>query len=360
MELSDTDVEVVTRKVLLQKRPEHMDALKKVLDKYSGEIQRQLQGTHFGPRVEDQNVLASDYPLLPARRRFFEQVLHAIDASGASGLLRTQLRIVHDALREYAEAPVGSVVPGDVVFHQQRGPMVQQGVLLRELDDRLQAVRKDHGELPYRICALIFLIRKLQGFTAGTERGAKCNERTLVDLLVSDLEKDRMTFEQQVPVWLTKLVEEGVLLKDGDEYNLQTREAQEWEKEFRQRGSRVRNDAPAIEQRRVDLLRAAVDRRTKHIKLRQGTSNVPRELKVVYGDTPPENNGTSVPVWVQDQWSTSDKNVETLARTEGTQSPMVFVFIAKNQADQLQQAHHSRTGHARNLGPHGWAQWRRQ
>lgn len=338
VELSDADVEVVTRKVLLQKRPEQVEGLKKVLDKYSGEIQRQLQGTHFGPRVEDQNVLVSDYPLLPARRRFFEQVLHAIDASGASGNLRTQLRIVHEALREHAEKPVGTVVPGDVVFHQQRGAMVQQGVLLRELDDRLSAVHKEHGLLPYRLCALIFLIRKLQAFTAGMERGAKCNERTLIDLLVSDLDQDRMILEQQVPDWLNKLVEEGVLLKDGDEYNLQTREAQEWEKEYKARSSRVRNDAPSIEQRRVDLLRAAVERRTKHLKLRQGSSNVPRDLKVVYGDTPPENNGTHVPVWVQDQWSTTGKNVETLARTEGTNSPMAFVFVQKNSnPEQLKE-----------------------
>src|SRR5439155_6591446 len=68
--LSDADVETVTRKVLLQKKPSAVGEVRKLLDTHAGEVSRQLQGSRIGESVEDRATIVDDYPLLPARRRF--------------------------------------------------------------------------------------------------------------------------------------------------------------------------------------------------------------------------------------------------------------------------------------------------
>src|ERR1700686_2428395 len=95
--LSDKDVETVVRKVILHKRPEHVGVLKAKLESVSGKIDRHLAGTQLAPRAADKQDLASDYPLIPTRRRFWELALRSIDRAGQTGVLRTQLRVIHEA-----------------------------------------------------------------------------------------------------------------------------------------------------------------------------------------------------------------------------------------------------------------------
>ncbi len=73
-------------------------------------------------------------------------------------MLRSQLRIIHDALQELAELPIGTVVPADFMFEQLQPNLVQQGVLLRELDETIRKLDDNtpDGKLKRRICGLIF------------------------------------------------------------------------------------------------------------------------------------------------------------------------------------------------------------
>ena len=73
--LTDAEVETVTRKVLLQKKSTAVADVRSLLDKHSGEISRQLQGTRIGEIVEDRAFIVDDYPLLPVRRRFWGGML---------------------------------------------------------------------------------------------------------------------------------------------------------------------------------------------------------------------------------------------------------------------------------------------
>lgn len=82
VQLSDTDVEVVTREVLLQKQSSARSEVEKLLSRHAGEVSRQLQGTKIGERTSDQNTIIDDYPLLPARRRFWEESFRQVDAAG--------------------------------------------------------------------------------------------------------------------------------------------------------------------------------------------------------------------------------------------------------------------------------------
>lgn len=338
VELSDADVETVTRRVLLAKKPETIDAIRKTLDSHAGEIERQLASTSIRTRSEDRNILVDDYPLLPVRRRFWENVFRAVDPAGTSGMLRSQLRIIHDALRDLADAPLGTVVPADYIFDQLQPDLLQQGVLLRELDETIRNLDDGttEGKLARRLCGLIFLIRKLPR-EAGVDIGVWATEEMLADLLVSDLKTDGTTLRKKVPAVLERLVDEGILLNDHGEYNLQTKEYSEWDKEFRNRVTRLTNQEHEVHNKRDALICDAAQQAVKGIKLQQGASREPRKLAVHFGEDPPDIAGHDIPVWIRDGWSCSEKSVVDAARAAGTDSPIVFVFVPKASADDLRK-----------------------
>jgi hypothetical protein len=91
--LSNADVECVLRKTVLAKKPNQEKPIQQVLDQYAGEIGRHLQSTRLSMQEQDREVLVSDYPILPTRRKFWEKVLRTVDITQATSQLRTQLRI---------------------------------------------------------------------------------------------------------------------------------------------------------------------------------------------------------------------------------------------------------------------------
>jgi hypothetical protein len=338
VELSDADVENVTRRILLSKRPEKVDGLRQELSKHVGEIERQLAGTTLASRSADREILADDYPILPVRRRFWELVSRAVDPAGTSSMLRTQLRMIHDALHDFAEKGVGTVVPADFMFEQLQAAMVQQGVLLRELDERIRnlADGTEAGKLAARLCSLVFLVRKLPR-EAGSDCGVRATPEMLADLMVSDLGKDGPNLRKDVPLMLQKLADDGILLKDGEEYNLQTRESLEWEKEFRNRKTKFSNDQPFVHQKREAYLRLAAQDAVTGIRLQQGAAKVARKLALHFGAEPPVASGAEIPVWIRDEWNTSERGVVDAARAAGTDSPVIFVFIPRASAPELEE-----------------------
>src|SRR5207245_8630844 len=129
----------------------------------------------IGPKSNDSARLVSDYPLLPVRNRFWESILRSVDSLGTAGQLRTQLRIVHDAIKEVANSSIGTVVAGDVIYNHLKADMLQSSVLLRDVAttiERLDDGTSD-GKMRSRICAAIFLIGKLPfyGVAATSIRG---------------------------------------------------------------------------------------------------------------------------------------------------------------------------------------------
>jgi hypothetical protein len=189
--LSDTDVEAVVRQVILRKKPDQVAGLNDHLDGVSGEIDRQLGGTRIEAVAADKQVLVADYPLLPARRRFWERALRAIDKAGKAGVLRTQLKIVHEATRAVADEQIGHVVGGDFIYDQQAPGMLMSGVLLKEIDELIRSLRDgtEDGALKSRLCAAIFLVSQLPREGIG-DIGLRATPPFLADLLVEDLESD--------------------------------------------------------------------------------------------------------------------------------------------------------------------------
>ena len=355
VELSDTDVETVTRRVLLQKEPKHVPEIRKCLDLHAGEIERQLSGTRIASTSNDRNIIVEDYPLLPTRRRFWEYVFRAVDPTGTSGMLRSQLRIIHDALRELAELPIGTVVPADFMFEQLQPNLVQQGVLLRELDETIRKLDDNtpEGKLKRRICGLIFLVRKIPR-EAGFDIGIRATPEMLADLLVSDLRNDGSDMRKQVPLLLDQLVEDGVLLKDETEYNLQTKEYSDWDREYRNRVARFNEKNAELHAKREALIRASAEKELKNVQLvHEGERKEKRRLEIFFGEVEAASSrfqawsesskrqdasstwDDTVPVWIRGGYNTTEKSVVEAARAAGTDNPIVFVFLPRGNADGL-------------------------
>lgn len=334
--LADAEVETVTRKVLLQKKPTAVGDVRSMLDRHAGEISRQLQGTRIGEVAEDHAIVVDDYPLLPVRRRFWEHCFRQIDAAGTSSQLRSQLRIIHDAVAKVSERPLGAIVAADELFEALAPEMVNTGVLLREINERIIQVGRTNGELAQRICGLVFLVGKLKR-ESGADIGVRATKDHLADLLIDDLSADNGKLRSEVEADLKKLADQGVLMPVGDEYRLQTREGSEWDREFRNRQTKLNNDDAAIQFKRDQLLYGEVDRTVRAIKVIQGAAKEPRQFLIHREQTAPTIDGGSVPIWIRDGWSCSEKDVVDAARTAGTDSPILFVFIPRQSADDLRR-----------------------
>ena len=339
--LADTDVERVVREVVLRKNPTKTGILQDVLHTASGEINRQLAGTKIAPRPADTTILISDYPLLPVRSRFWESVLRSVDSLGMAGQLRTQLRIVHDAIKEVADRPIGTVVAGDVIYSHLKVDMLQSSVLLRDVATTIEKLDdgSPEGKMCSRLCAAIFLIGKLpvDGVAA---TGIRADVATLADLLVEDVTdvNANTTLRQSLSQLLQGLVEVGTLMQVGEEYRLQTRESAEWETDFQRRRARIRADDSRIASDRANEFRSTITAALKGITLTQGSSKTPRKYDTHFGPDAPFMNTGNVPVWIRDEWAVSEKTVREDAQVAGVDSPIVFVFLPQQDSDALKDA----------------------
>ena len=347
VELSDNDVETVVREVVLRKKPEHVPLLKSTIDAAAGEIDRQLGGTRFAPRAEEKPKLVPDYPVLPNRWRLWSEMLRAVDRAGKSGLVRSQLGLIHGGVRAAADRPVGNVIGADYLFFDDKAhvDMLMSGVLLREVDDFIQRMMSEGGDsaVKGRLCALIFLISQMSQPVLGGETGLRATAPFLADLLVEDLAEDGARLRKRVPELLDELVAEGRIVQDGDNYRLLTQEDAEWEKDYRTRLAAVRDDATRMSQLRSERLMAAVEAALGNLKLTHGASKTPRKLDVHWGQDEPVVDDGGVPVWVRDEWSASESAVRKAAAEAGDESPIVFVFLPRHESDRIRgRSRHSR------------------
>jgi hypothetical protein len=334
VQLSDTDVEVVTREVLLQKQPAARSEVEKLLSRHAGEVSRQLQDTKIGPRTSDQVTIVDDYPLLPARRRFWEECFRQVDAAGTQSQLRSQLGIIHDSLEHLAECPLGTVIPADQLYSLLASKLIGTGVLPRGIYDRISALP---DPLARRVCGLVFLIGQLKT-EAGADIGVRATAEHIGDLLVENLTADNGRLRSDVATQLNNLADAGVLMRVGTEYRIQTEEGRAWDDEFRKRETKFKNNAADFDEQRDQLLAAEVEKALKGLKLIQGQAKVSRSLLTHRGQDAPQVSGDSIPVWIRDGFSSTEKAMTDAAIAAGMDSPIIYVFIPKKSREDLLNA----------------------
>jgi len=340
VELQDTDVEQVTREVVLKKKPTAEAGLKRLLEDHSGEIERQLSGTKIAFSGRDRALLVQDYPILPVRRRFWERVLRAVDKAGTGAQLRNQLWVVYDAVKQTADLPLGNVVSGAFVYDSSiKSSALKSGTLLQEISETIAGQKKEEdGELRYQLCALIFLIGQLPQNNEPLDAGVRADADTLADLLVTDLTRSSVALRKKVPELLEKLVTSGAIMQVETEYRMQTREGSEWNQAYLKARNDLINDFGKLASERSQLLRSQCSEVLKKFKLVHGASREARKIELNFGDEPPPTGGTTIPVWVRDGWEVEENTVLNDARAAGDSTAMVYGHIPKKMAEELKQA----------------------
>jgi len=335
-QLSDADVEAVTRKVLLLKKASANTKVEKMLEDHAGETDRHLKGTKIGSQTEDRKHRVADYPLLPTRRRFWEECFRTVDAEGANSQLRSQLRIIHDSLQKVAASELGAVIPSSDLFHVLAPDLVNKGVLLNEISTRIQRLDDgtDDGALKQSLCGLIFLIGKLPR-EEGFDLGVRADASTLADLEIDDLTQNSGPFRKSVEKLLGELVADAVIMKIGNEFRLQTTEGAEWDRAFREKQQSVRQDEIEIARLRENMFGQETRKVVDQIRLLQGTSKVKRNLSLHLGDETPASGGQHVAIWVRDGLLTTQKEAEAQARQMGSEDPVLHVYLPKKSANDL-------------------------
>ncbi len=335
--LRDNDVEKVVRTVVLQKKENAKSDVQSLVSKYEGEISRHLKSSKIGTLSEDYTAYVADFPLLPVRRRFWERVLHSVDPTGTTAQMRTQLRVVHEACRAYADRPLGAVVPADFIYEQLATDLVQTGEMQKRFQEIIdEQVKKPDGILRRRICALVFLINKLPRET-GTDIGVRAEAEHLADLLVDDLPTGSTQLRQQLPDLLKKLVEDGVLMEVDGEYRLQTTEGAAWEGEFRKRRSAVMNDVTLIDAQRRQLLGKSLTTLFSGLLINHGAAREKRRVYTHIGsENPPVADG--ITLWIRDEFTETQASVLNDIKQRSTEDATLHLFIPKSQAEELKQS----------------------
>ena len=252
VELSDADVDAVIRQVILAKKPEAKTPIEQVLQTNLGEISRHLAGTTIGHRQDDLPYFPQDYPILPVRRRFWENTLRILDQTGTDSQLRNQLSMIHKVIQTNLDDPLGHVVPADYLYFDSADKLLQSRILPRKVHEKTMSWIKgsEDQRLMARACGLVFLINKLGG--QNNEIGIRANVDSLADLLVKDLSNGSSSLRSKLPGLLDKC---ELLMKVGEDYRIQTEESAAWTDEFLSQRSALSNEAHRIHAERDDRIR---------------------------------------------------------------------------------------------------------
>ena len=151
-----------------------------------------------------------------------------------------------------------------------------------------------------------FLIGQLP--TDAASIGVRASKEHIADLLVDDLTADNGKLRSTVSTLLDQLADEGVLMPVGDEFRIQTEEGRNWD--FDSASARPNSrTTPPISTTTDRLLGAEIDRIVRSLKLLQGAAKEARSLTLHRTQDPPAANGETIPVWVRDGFSGSEKEM---------------------------------------------------
>jgi hypothetical protein len=334
VELSDADVDAVIRQVILAKKAKAKLPIEQMMQTNLGEISRHLAGTTIGHRQEDIAFFPQDYPLLPVRRRFWENTLRVLDQTGTDSQLRNQLSMIHKVIQTNLNENLGHVVPGDYLYFDSAEKLLQSRILPRKVHEKTLRWHKGSADeqLMARACGLVFLINKLAG--SNQEIGIRATVDSLADLLVEDLSQGSSAIRGKLPGLLETC---ELLMRVGDEFRIQTEESAAWNDEFLSQRSNLANAAHRIEAERDDRIRKKFAEMVRKLTLTQGSSKVTRDLYPLFESEFPQDAEERINIWVRDGWAIDENSVRADARQAGNSSPTVFVFIPKRSADDLRQ-----------------------
>jgi hypothetical protein len=339
VQLEDTDVDKVIRKVLLFKNETARSEIEAVIQANFGEISRHLHGSTIEHNKDDEENIFKDYPLLPTRRRLWEKLLHALDKTGTGSQLRNQLKIVHEACRESALLEVGHVVPADFIYNQIATSLLTTRVISKDI---YQAIGELSGgdedqQIQSRILSLILLIGKIP---SEANLGITATSDSLADLMIADLNGDKGQLRSEIPQQLDALEALGKIMSiktdTGKEYRLQTAESSQWYDEFNQQQSEFRGNLKRIDTFRAQLIQSHIREKIGYVRLIQGKSTVTRKINTCFDETLPKE--AKEQIYASVHTIGSEKEFLDEARGAGVEDATIFIYVPATYKSDLTNA----------------------
>ncbi len=336
IELSDTDIDAVIRKVVLAKRPDAQKKIADVLQSNIGEISRHLGGSELAYMPRDEKYLVADYPILPTRRRFWERTLQVLDQTGTDSQLRNLLSMNLKMVQANADCQLGTVAPGDYLFFDLAEKLLQNRILPRPIYETVIPWYRNgtlDEKLTARACGVVFLINKL--VSGNKDIGLAATVDVIADLLVEDLKSGSTELRKRLPGLLDKCKS---LMKIGDEYRIQTAESLEWTNEFLSQQNTLKQNMVSTEAERDNRLKTLFNSVFSTKQILHGKSKIPRNILVDFNKpTLSSESKHTVTLWIRDGWHTDENSVRADARQAGLESHVIFAFIPKYSSDELRQ-----------------------
>ncbi|WML91012.1 BREX system P-loop protein BrxC [Thiothrix lacustris] len=327
VQLEDTDVDAVIRKVILQKKESARPQLEQVVQDNLGEISRHLRGSRIEYHRDDEQWMVADYPLLPVRRRFWERILQVLDKTGTGSQLRNQLRIVHEATKITAEQPLGHVVPADFVYEQNAVNLMNTGVIGRDIYENISRLKGGNAEqhLQGRLLSLILLINKLPN---DIEHGIAATADALADLLLDDLQAGSHDLRTRIPALLKQLEDDRLVLsmqtRVGEEYRLQTAESQLWYDMYRQQMNDLRANPQRLEAFRAQEIQSYIRKHVTQARITQGKVAEARTIHLVFESELPADADKKICAWIPE---VSEQQFLASARGADPESATIFIYV---------------------------------
>ncbi len=332
IELSDTDVDAVVRKVILAKRPDSHSEIMKVMEKNIGEISRHLNTSAIGHCQKDIEYFTQDYPILPVRRRFWDYSLRALDRTGTDSQLRNKLSMVLKAVQSNLEEELGNVIPADFLYFDSADKLLHSRILPRPVYEKTMSwiEQGEDEKLIARACGLVFLINQLS--ERNREIGIKATADTLADLMVTNLSEGSALLRNILPGLLDKCT---LLMKVNNAYLIQTEESMAWQNEFESQKNILQNEIHRMAAEREDRIKKKFGEAFGKVTVLQGISKVGREAFPTFDFALPKDSQEKICIWVRNGWNIQEESFRVDAKQAGNQSPTIFVFIPKRSSNDI-------------------------
>jgi hypothetical protein len=334
IELSDTDVDAVIRKVILAKKPTAMDKIKETMTRNLGEISRHLHKTTLEHSKDDIDYFVADYPILPVRRRFWDSALKALDQTGTDSQLRNQLSMIHKVIQSNTDLEVGNVIPGDELYFDNAVKMQQAHTLPRKIYEYTTKYSKGtpDEQLTARAVGLIFLINKLAH--RNKEIGIRPDVETIADLLITDLNAGSAELRSKLPNLLDAC---PLTMKVDNEYRIHTDESANWMDEYQSNEANLNSKSAQVEAERQDRIKKYFIKEVNQLRVMYGKTKVPFTIHPTFDGQLPSDADDKITLWVRDQWSVEENSVKVDAVGAGNESPVLYLFIPKRNGDDLRK-----------------------
>ncbi|MDD2260870.1 MAG: BREX system P-loop protein BrxC [Clostridia bacterium] len=333
IQLSDNDVDTVIRKVFLAKSPAVLPVLENVYKSNIGELSRHLSGTAVAHKKEDDLFFTQDYPILPVRRRFWEEALRVLDMTGTDSQLRNQLSTIHKAIKTNVDKPIGNVIPADYLYFDSAIKLLQARLLPSKVYDQTMlwiASDIEDERLLAKACGLIFLINKINAHNP--DLGIRAVTATLADLMLEDITTDNSALRSKLP----KLMDTcSLLMKVKDEYRIQTEESVAWDGEFQTQKLALSSSSQLIDSEREERIKLHYASATRGLSVLHGKSKVPRETLLSHTGSSPVDHKEKLYIWLRNGWSVEENSARVDAKQLGNDSPLVTVYLPKKNSDAI-------------------------